>query len=136
MMADFSDVIETVWDNVQHQAQTAGGELIESFRTSPQYQQMLVEVEARAKVAVIEETKKNAATLFLLAVAGGAIGGAVFRGGFGLLAAGGISFWAASRLGLLENIDADKLQKQIENQIRSSLRQATGGPPKKRLPPA
>jgi hypothetical protein len=135
-MADLSKVIDAVWDGVQQQVQSSGGELISSFKDSPQFQEVLVEVEARAKVAVVEETKKNAMTLFLLAMAGGAIGGTVFRGGFGLLAAGGISLWAASRLGMLDNIDSANLQKKIEEQIRDSIRQAQGGPPKKRLPPS
>lgn len=133
-MAEISEVIDAVWSDVQNQASSASGELIESFKSTPQFEELMVEVQARAKVAVVEETKKNAITLFLLAMAGGAIGGTIFRGGFGLLAAGGISFWAASRLGMLDNVDTAKLQRQIEEQIRDSMRSATGGPPKKRLP--
>ncbi len=133
-MAEISEVIDAVWSDVQNQASSASGELIESFKSTPQFEELMVEVQARAKVAVVEETKKNAITLFLLAMAGGAIGGTIFRGGFGLLAAVGISLWAASRLGMLDNVDTAKLQRQIEEQIRESMRSATGGPPKKRLP--
>ena len=78
--------------------QTQVSELVDSLVRSSQFGKVLDEVESSARKAVVEETSKNAMNLFLLAMAGGAIGGALFRGTTGIVAAGLLAAFAASKL--------------------------------------
>jgi len=96
------DVIEGLWEDVQG---LSADQVTQELMATPQFQLILSEVEARARKAVVEETRLNAFTLFAFAVAGGAIGGSLLRGPWGLAAAGGISVWAAYRLGIFEGVD-------------------------------
>jgi len=75
-----------------------GGDMATAFVQSTAFGQALQVVENRARAGVIAETQKNAITLMLLALAGGAVGGYVFRGTGGLVAAGLIGFWCVSQL--------------------------------------
>jgi hypothetical protein len=75
----------------------APGAVDEVLRSS-QFKQVLEAVEARAREAVVVETKRNAINLMLLAVAGGAIGGFVFRGVTGTVAASAIAVFAGYQL--------------------------------------
>ena len=127
----FEDVIDAVWEDVQDTAQGVVGGAAQQILSSSDFQMLLDEVEIRARAAVIEETRKNAFTLFMFALAGGAIGGAVFRGGLGLIAAGGLSFWAANRLGFFEGTDINKIQQQITDSFPGSQQSAI---PWKKLP--
>jgi len=130
-MPIFEDVVEAVWEDVQETAQGVVGGAAQQILSSTDFQVLLDEVEIRARAAVVEETKKNAFTLFMLALAGGAVGGAVFRGGLGLIAAGGLSFWAANRLGLFEGTDINKIQQQITESFPGAQQSAI---PRKKLP--
>ena len=127
----FEDVVEAVWEDVQDTAQTVVGGAAQQVLSSTDFKILLDEVEVRARAAVIEETRKNAFTLFMFAVAGGAIGGTIFRGGLGLIAAGGLSFWAASRLGLLEGVNINQIREQITESFPGSEQNAI---PRKKLP--
>jgi len=127
----FEEVRDAVWEDVQDTAQGVVGGAAQQVLSSTDFKILLDEVEIRAKAAVIEETRKNAFTLFMFAVAGGAIGGTIFRGGLGLIAAGGLSFWAANRLGLFEGTDINKIQQQITDSFPGSQQSAI---PRKKLP--
>ena len=86
-MADVIDIPSGTTDNT-----------VALMMQSPAFQQVLRQVEQTARDAVIEETKRNAVTLFLFAVAGGAVGGMLFRGVAGAVTAAGIVVLAGSRL--------------------------------------
>ncbi len=116
-MPTFDDVVETVWEEVQESGRGIAGEAAEHILATTDFKILLDEVEARARMAVVEETRKNAFTLFMFALAGGAIGGAVFRGGLGLIAAAGLSVWAASRLGLFEGVNVDQITSDISESV-------------------
>ena len=81
-MPIFEDVIDAVWEDVQDTAQGVVGGAAQQILSSTDFQVLLDEVEIRARAAVIEETRKNAFTLFMFALAGGAVGG-VTDGAFG-----------------------------------------------------
>jgi len=72
--------------------------LVDMMVRSSEFGKVLQSVEDRARFAVIDETKKNALTLMTFAVAGGAIGGMVFKGYYGTVIAAGLAAWAAWRL--------------------------------------
>jgi hypothetical protein len=83
---------------VQESVGTSTSELVQSLIRSSEFGAILQEVEAAAQKAVVEEASKNALNLFLLAVSGGAIGGIVFRGKLGGIAAGILAVYAASQI--------------------------------------
>lgn len=72
--------------------------LVDAMIRSSEFNKVLQSVEDRARYAVVDETKKNAVTLMTFAVAGGAIGGMVFKGYFGTLIATGLAAWAGWRM--------------------------------------
>ena len=76
----------------------AGQDTASMLVRSTAFAQALDQVEQRARQAVVAETKNNAWTLFTLAVAGGAIGGFIFRGTPGVIAAVGLGGWAVDPL--------------------------------------
>ena len=71
---------------------------IEDVLRSTQFRKVLEAVETQARQAVVVETQKNALNLMLLAIAGGAVGGYIFRGTFGALAASAIAVYAGAQL--------------------------------------
>lgn len=72
--------------------------MVDQLVRSSEFGRVLQAVEDRARHAVVDETKKNAMTLMTFAVAGGAIGGMVFKGFFGTVAAAGLAAWAGMQL--------------------------------------
>lgn len=99
-MANFLDVlfssepVQTVRDGVQAQSSSAAQQLLQSS----EFGVVLDKVQERAREAVVVETKKNAVTLLTLAVAGGAVGGALFRGPLGFVAGCGLAYWSVRRI--------------------------------------
>lgn len=75
-----------------------GSDVASAFVQSTAFGQALDQVEARARAGVVAETQKNAVTLMLLALAGGAVGGYLFKGTTGLVVAGIIGYWAVNQL--------------------------------------
>lgn len=76
----------------------AGEDMANTMIRSTAFARALDQVEARARQAVVAETKNNAYTLLTLSVAGGAIGGLLFRGTAGAIAALGLGWWAVNKL--------------------------------------
>jgi hypothetical protein len=76
-------------------AQNVGSGLAEQAIRSSEFGALIDVVEEKARMAVVEETKKNAMLLIALAVAGGAVGGAIFKGPTGILVASAITAIAA-----------------------------------------
>jgi hypothetical protein len=65
---------------------------------SPQFQPVLEAIKTKAREGVVEETKANALTLLALSASAGAVGGLVFRGSRGAIAAGVIAYLSVTRL--------------------------------------
>lgn len=85
-----SGPLDDLWSALQPAAQAItattqeqGNELLNQALRSSQFNKVLDAVEQRAEQAVIDQTKKNAALLITLAVAGGAVGGTIFKGPYG-----------------------------------------------------
>ena len=81
--------------------QTGGALLASSFNaflTTPTGQAMLAQIEQKAKAGVTDAAASNALNLMLFALAGGAIGGTLFKGPMGTLAAAVLAFWAGNRI--------------------------------------
>lgn len=76
----------------------SSGQLINDLLKSSQFKKALAQIEARAYKGAEEAAKKNAAYLMMFAVAGGAIGGAVLKGKYGMPIAAGIAGFAAYQL--------------------------------------
>lgn len=80
----------------------AGGQMLASsfnaFLTTPTGQNMLRQIEEKAKAGVTDAAAANALNLMLFALAGGAIGGTLFKGPVGTLAAAVLAFWAGNRI--------------------------------------
>jgi hypothetical protein len=123
--------ISGLWEDLQRAAQQAGSsvvssvqesvgtstsELVQSLIRSSEFGAILQEVEAAAQKAVVEEASKNALNLFLLAVSGGAIGGIVFRGKLGGIAAGILAVYAASQI--VGNAKSASAPAPIEKTVR------------------
>ena len=95
------DVIEqstTTIKDVQQAVSKSSDQLLAQFMGSEQFQKVLSEVEASARDAVRKEASENAWNLFLLAVAGGAVGGMVLRGKTGAVLGGLLAFYAMSQI--------------------------------------
>lgn len=71
-----------------------GSAAVEEMLRSSAFGKVLDAVEAKAQEAVVKEVSKNALALFGLAVAGGAIGGTIFKGKAGMGIASGITLWS------------------------------------------
>ena len=69
-----------------------------AFLTTPTGQNMLRQIEEKAKSGVTDAASANALNLMLFALAGGAIGGTLFKGPVGTLAAAVLAFWAGNRI--------------------------------------
>ena len=81
--------------------QAGGAALASSFNaflTTPTGQAMLRQIEEKAKAGVTDAAASNALNLMLFALAGGAIGGTLFKGPMGTLAAAALAFWAGNRI--------------------------------------
>jgi len=81
--------------------QAGGAALAASFNaflTTPTGQAMLRQIEEKAKAGVTDAAASNALNLMLFALAGGAIGGTLFKGPMGTLAAAVLAFWAGNRI--------------------------------------
>ena len=95
------DVVEqstTTIKDIQQAVSKGSDQLLAQFMGSDQFQKVLSEVEASARDAVRKEASENAWNLFLLAVAGGAVGGMVLRGTTGAVLAGLLAFYAMSQI--------------------------------------
>ena len=69
-----------------------------AFLNSPQFTPFLDAVKEKAREGVIEETKRNAWTLLVLAAGAGTVGGFFFRGPRGIFFGGLATAWAVNRL--------------------------------------
>lgn len=65
---------------------------------SNEFQRILAEVELSARNAVRKEASENALNLFLLAVAGGALGGMVLKGTTGAVLGGLLAWYSMSKI--------------------------------------
>ncbi len=72
---------------------------VQEFVNSPEFEPIGQKIEDRARKAVVDETKQNVVSLVAVAVAAGAIGGAIMpRGIIGAILGGAIGWWAVQRL--------------------------------------
>lgn len=92
------DVTKGATDEATKVVQGKTSEAVESLLRSSEFGVVLQKVEDAAREAVVEEASKNALNLFILAVSGGAIGGMIFKGKVGAVAAGLLTVFAASRM--------------------------------------
>lgn len=83
---------------VQKSFESESNQLLDKLMQSKELQSILGEVDKTARDAVKAETSENALNLFLLAVAGGAIGGMLFRGATGAALAGLLAFYSFSKV--------------------------------------
>lgn len=91
-------VVKDVSDEAGKVVTGKASDLAEQVLRSSEFGVVLTKVEDAARQAVIEEASKNALNLFILAVSGGAIGGMIFKGKVGAVAAGLLTVFAASRM--------------------------------------
>lgn len=70
----------------------------EAFLTTPTGQQMLSKVQQSAQEGVQKAASENAINLMIFALAGGTVGGALFRGPLGAAAAVALTLWAGKRI--------------------------------------
>lgn len=87
-----------VVESVKTSVGTSTSDFVQNLIKSSEFSLVLKEVEAAAQKAVVEEASRNALNLFILAIAGGAIGGMVFKGKTGGIAAGVLAVYAASQI--------------------------------------
>jgi hypothetical protein len=92
------DVTKGATDEASKAVQDQASAALEKLLRSSEFGVVLQKVEDSAREAVIEEASKNALNLFILAVSGGAIGGMIFKGKVGAVAAGLLTVFAASRM--------------------------------------
>lgn len=83
------------------QVDPMGEAMANALLSTPAGQTMLLQIEEKAKAGVAEAASQNALNLMLFAVAGGAIGGTLFKGAWGTVAAVALAAWAGQRI--LEN---------------------------------
>lgn len=77
----------------------SGTGAIQQIVDSPEFEPVLKKIEDRARIAVIEETKHNAVSLIAVAVAAGAVSGALMpRGVIGAVLGGALGWWAVNRM--------------------------------------
>ena len=98
--------------------QAGGAALSQSFNaflTTPTGKSMLQKIEDHAKAGVTEAASANAVNLMLFALAGGAIGGTVFKGPIGTLAAAALALWAGNRI--LGNIKSPPQQPPVQGYL-------------------
>ncbi len=66
-------------------------EFVTDLINSTPFKKVLTKVHDQAETAVTDEVKENAIFLIAMSVAGGAIGGTIFKGPIGIIVAGGIA---------------------------------------------
>ena len=97
--------------DVQNTVSQGSDFLLNQVLQSPQFKRVVSEIEKASREAIRKEASENAWNLFLLAVAGGAIGGAVLRGTTGAIAAGLLAVYAFSQI---SNTDVStEISKQL-----------------------
>lgn len=91
---------EKLVKDVTDSTKTSAGKVVDSAIDSTEFAKVRDALKEAAQEAVVEETKKNAVNLMLLAVAGGGLGGyALGRMGVaGGLAAAGLGFYAFAQI--------------------------------------
>lgn len=90
-----------------HLGQVPGGDVLaDAFLATPTGQQVLYRIEERARAGITQAASNNAVNLMVFALAGGVVGGAIFKGPLGTLAAGGLALWAGIRI--LDTIERSK----------------------------
>lgn len=89
---------EQVVEDVKDSVIGGGANVVDQILQSSQFKVVLDKVQDAAEKGVAEKVKENAPALMGLAIAGGAIGGAVFRGPIGVVAAGAIAVGAGYKL--------------------------------------
>lgn len=94
----FEDLFGDIVKGGQKVVTETGSKAIEDLLRSGEFGKVLDKVEEKAREGVKAEAKKNALNLAMLAVATGAIGGAVLRGKAGMVIAAGITVFAISRI--------------------------------------
>lgn len=93
------------WEEIWQGISKAGGSLAESAIRTSEFGTVLDAVEETATKAVVKETKKNAVLLITLALAGGAVGGSIFKGRNGLIVASLLTAVAATPLLIGTSLD-------------------------------
>lgn len=88
----------TVVKEVQKTTEGVSNPFMEQLIKSKEFQRILAEVETSARNAVRKEASENALDLFLLAVAGGALGGMVLRGTTGAVLGGLLAWYSMSKI--------------------------------------
>lgn len=75
-----------------------GDVLADAFLATPTGQQVLYRIEERARSGISKAATDNALNLMVFALAGGVVGGAIFKGPVGTMAAGALALWAGVRI--------------------------------------
>lgn len=79
--------------------QVPGGDVLaDAFLATPTGQQVLYRIEERARLGITQAASDNAVNLMVFALAGGVVGGAIFKGPVGTIAAGALALWAGIRI--------------------------------------
>lgn len=94
----FNDVFTDAKEKGTEIVTEHGGKVVTDAIESTDMKKVMVMVENAAGEGVKKEMTKNAPQLFALAVVGGAVGGIIFRGTFGIVGAGLLAAWAGSSL--------------------------------------
>lgn len=89
---------ETATNTVNDTISSGGSKAVDTILKSSDFKKITDIIEQKARDGVKEEASKNAVKLLAFAVAGGAIGGVIFRGTIGIVGAGLIAAWAGSSL--------------------------------------
>jgi len=92
---------DTVNESIERGKQVVadrGASAVEQILRSTEFQQVLVKIQDATEERVTEVVAKNALNLMLLAVAGGTLGGIVFKGRVGVVTAAGLAVYAGSKL--------------------------------------
>lgn len=90
--------------------------LMDQIIKSNEFQRILAEVELSARNAVRKEASENALDLFLLAVAGGALGGMVLKGTTGAVLGGLLAWYSMSKI-TGKDLDISELNPFPEKKI-------------------
>lgn len=90
-------VTDTV-DQVTNVGKEQSSKLVQDFINSTEFKVVLQKVRAEAEAGVVDQVKKNAPQLLMFTLAGGAIGGTLFKGTIGVLLAGGLAAYAGYSL--------------------------------------
>jgi hypothetical protein len=102
MMEDLISIVTPIAAGTVQEGQELitekSGELASQLLSSSQFKKVLKEIEARAYKGAEDAAKKNAIYLMMMAAAGGALGGAVFKGRGGMIASGMIAAFAGYKL--------------------------------------